>query len=62
MSRTVEKVRGIMDGKVVVVVNQRNQSWVRACSTGRTYDQPVKPWPAGQDKRTRRGIGDSGKG
>lgn len=22
----------------------------------------VKPWPAGQDKRTRRGIGDSGKG
>lgn len=41
MSRTVEKVRGIMDGKVVVVVvNQRNQSWVRACSTGRTYDQP----------------------
>lgn len=39
------------DGKVV---NQRNQLWKRACSTGRCTISR-KTLPGGQDKRMRRG-------
>lgn len=45
------------DGKVV---NQRNQLWKRACSTGRCTISR-KTLPGGQDKRMRRGrVGDTG--